>query len=82
MTQLTCSRSRSEGGAIIRLPWETWNSLSMRVNADSYLAIVVLDGSGYRQGAEQWLRGQAGNNRLRHVLDLGGFQRFASREEL
>ena len=54
----------------------------LSINADGYPGIVVLDGGGYSAGAEQWLKGQAGNNRLRHVLNLGDFQRFISRGEL
>ena len=54
----------------------------LSINADGYPAIVVLDGGGYRQGAKQWLRGQAGKNRLLYVFNLGDFQRYASRGEL
>ena len=54
----------------------------LSMNADGYPGIIVLDGGGYSVGAAQWLRGQAGNNRLRHVFSLGDFQRFVSRGQL
>ena len=45
-------------------------------------AVIVLDGGGFSDGAEQWLKSQAGRNRLKHVFTLGEFQRFASRGSL
>ena len=54
----------------------------LSINADSYPAISVLDGGGYTAGSAQWLRNQAGKNRLRDVFTLGDFQRFASRGQL
>lgn len=41
--------------------------------------IIILDGGGYAPGAEQWLRSQAGKNRLKHVFDQGEFHRFILR---
>lgn len=74
---IQCKWQASGGTTDEKYPFEV-----LSINADGYPAIVVLDGGGYRQGAEQWLRGQAGKNRLRHVFNLGDFQRFASRGEL
>ncbi len=74
---IQCKWQASSGSVEEKYPFEV-----LSLNADGYPAIIVLDGGGYSAGAEQWLRGQAGNNRLRHVFNLGDFQRFASRGEL
>src|SRR5690606_14452889 len=39
--------------------------------------IVLLDGGGYKQSAEIWLRGQVGNNLLK-VFNMGEFQKWAN----
>lgn len=41
--------------------------------------IILLDGSGYKKGAENWLRQQAGNGNLRHVFDMKEFATWANR---
>ncbi len=74
---IQCKWQASGGTVDEKFPFEV-----LSLNADGGPAIIVLDGGGYRRGAEQWLRGQAGNNRLIHVFSLGDFQRFASRGEL
>lgn len=40
--------------------------------------IVVLDGGGYRKGAEKWIRSQVGNNLL-HVFDMKEFQTWVNK---
>ena len=47
-----------------------------------YDTIIILDGGGYSDGAETWLKGQAGRNRLKHVFNQGDFQRFIARGNL
>ena len=44
--------------------------------------IIVLDGGGFSPGSEQWLRSQAGQNRLKHVFNLDEFQKFVMRGNL
>jgi hypothetical protein len=40
--------------------------------------IVLLDGGGYRKGAEKWLRGQSGNGNLKHVFSMAEFQKWVN----
>lgn len=40
--------------------------------------VIVLDGQGYKPGAEKWLRAQAGAGNLLHVFGLVEFQRWAN----
>ena len=35
--------------------------------------IVVLDGGGYKQGAERWIRSQVGHGNFRHVFNMPQF---------
>ena len=70
-------RQASSGSVEEKYPFEVLN-----IQLDGYPAIILLDGGGYTKGAEQWLKGQAGKNRLRHVFNLGDFQRFASTGQL
>lgn len=74
---IQCKWQASGGTVDQKYPFEV-----LSIMADGYPAIIVLDGGGYTAGSAQWLRSQAGKNRLRHVLTLGDFQRFASRGEL
>ena len=74
---IQCKWQASGGTVDQKYPFEV-----LSINADGYPAIIVLDGGGYTAGSAQWLRNQAGKNRLRHVFTLGDFQRFASRGEL
>lgn len=43
--------------------------------------IVVLDGGGYKFGAEQWLRRQV-DDKLIHVFNMMEFQRWSNSDEL
>ncbi len=43
--------------------------------------IVVLDGGGYKKGAEKWLREQA-DDKLIHVFNMMEFQKWSNSEEL
>lgn len=44
--------------------------------------IVVLDGGGYKKGAERWIRSQSGNNNLRHVFSMSEFATWANNGNL
>ena len=50
----------------------------MSIQLNEFETIIVLDGSGYSKGAGDWLRGQAGKNKLRHVLSYAELQKFQS----
>lgn len=71
---IQCKWQASGGSVDEKYPFEVLN-----INQGEYDTIIVLDGGGYSKGAATWLRGQAGNNRLKHVFSQGEFQRHASR---
>lgn len=74
---IQCKWQASPGSVDEKFPFEV---LSIQLN--EFDTIIVLDGGGYSDGAEQWLRGQAGKNKLRHVLNLGEVSRFHSQGRL
>ncbi len=74
---IQCKWQASGGTVDEKYPFEV-----LSIQQGGYPTIIVLDGDGYSKGAEQWLKGQAGKNLLRHVFDQGEFQRFVSRGEL
>jgi hypothetical protein len=43
-----------------------------------YKTILILDGGGYRKGAENWVRSQVGNNLL-HVFSMNEFQTWVNK---
>ena len=44
--------------------------------------IVLLDGGGYRAGAETWLRSQVGNSNLIHVFNMPQFAAWVNKDNL
>ena len=40
--------------------------------------ILVLDGGGYKQGAESWIRSQVGRGNFRHVFNMPEFATWAN----
>lgn len=74
---IQCKWQASQGTVEEKYPFEV-----ECINKDMIQTIIVLDGGGYSKGAEQWLRSQSGNGYLKHVFDLGQFQRFASKGKL
>jgi len=74
---IQCKWQASSGSVDEKFPFEV---LSIQMN--EFDTILVLDGGGYSTGAEQRLRGQAGKNKLRHVLSLGEISRFRSQGRL
>ncbi len=74
---IQCKWQASSGSVDEKFPFEV---LSIQLN--EFDTILVLDGGGYSAGAEQWLRGQAGKNKLRHVLSLGEISKFQSQGRL
>ena len=56
--------------------------LVLCIEASGYQSIIVLDGGGYSEGAEAWLRNQAGSKCLKHVFSMSEIQRFANEGRL
>ncbi len=74
---IQCKWQASPGSIDEKYPFEV---LSIQLN--EFSTIIVLDGGGYSKGAEQWIKGQAGKNKLLHVLNLGEISKFQSRGQL
>ncbi len=74
---IQCKWQASSGSVEEKYPFEVLN-----IQKDEYPTIIVLDGGGYSKGAEGWLKGQAGKNRLLHVFSFGEIQRFAAKGRL
>jgi len=74
---IQCKWQASGGSVDEKYPFEV---LSIQLN--QYDTIIILDGAGYSKGAEQWLKSQAGKNKLLYVHNQGAFQRFASQGRL
>lgn len=74
---IQCKWQASSGSVEEKYPFEVLN-----IQKDEYPTIIVLDGGGYSKGSENWLKGQAGKNRLLHVFSFGELQKFASKGKL
>ena len=44
--------------------------------------VLVLDGGGYKNGAELWIRAQVGHGNFRHVFDMADFRAWADEGNL
>jgi hypothetical protein len=44
--------------------------------------ILVLDGGGYKKGAERWIRSQSGNANLKHVFNMKEFATWVNKGNL
>jgi len=44
--------------------------------------ILILDGGGYKKGAEQWIRSQSGNGNLTHVFNMKEFTSWVNKGNL
>ena len=64
----------SAGSVDLKYPFEV-----LSINKNDYLTIIVLDGGGYSEGSEQWLKSQVGKSKVNYVVNQGGFARLASR---
>ena len=71
---IQCKWQASAGSVDEKYPYEV-----ACINHLSFPAIIVLAGDGYKVGAKEWLRAQAGCGNLKHVFDMGEFARFCSR---
>ena len=70
---IQCKWQSAKGSVEEKYPFEV---LSIRENP--YPTIIVLDGGGYTQAAEDWLRGQAKLHNLISVMNLGEITRYCS----
>lgn len=61
---------------------EKYPYLSLNIKQQSpYESIIVLDGHGYRNGAEKWLKEQVGA-RLRNVFNMSEFNKWVEKDGL
>ncbi len=67
---IQCKWQSTSGTTDEKLPFEV-----ECINQGRFPTIVVLDGSGYRDGAKQWLLGQR-NEKLIEVVDMHGITRL------
>ena len=63
----------STGTADQKYPFEV-----QTINRNLYSTIIVLDGQGYNQLAEKWLKSHAGKGKILRVVNQGEFARLAS----
>jgi hypothetical protein len=74
---IQCKWQARTGTVHEKFPYEV-----LSIAQSGYETIIVLDGGGFSKASQQWLKGQAGRNLLKHVFALGEFQRYISRGEL
>ena len=74
---IQCKWQKTSGSVEEKFPFEVQS-----ITQGEFETVIILDGGGYSTGAEQWLRSQAGRNRLRHVFSQREFEQFASRGSL
>ena len=70
---IQCKWQSSSGSVEQKYPFEV-----LSIKASGFETIIVLDGGGYSAGAENWLKAQAGKNKLLNVFNLGEIYRFQS----
>ena len=70
---IQCKWQASSGSVEEKYPFEV-----LSIGLNDFSTIIVLDGGGYSKGAEIWLKDQAGQNKLLHVLSLGEISKFHS----
>ena len=64
------SKWQQTGGSVDeKFPYLTLN-INMQYHSPT---IILLDGGGYKKGAERWLRSQSGNGNLRNVFSMKEF---------
>lgn len=74
---IQCKWQASRGSVEEKYPFEV-----LSIQQNEFETIIVLDGGGYSQGAELWLKSQVGTHKLRHVFSLGEVSRFHSQGRL
>jgi len=75
---IECKWQQSNGSVDEKYPFLVLN-ITMRYPCPS---LVLLDGSGYRAGAEKWLRKQSGNGNFLHVFSMAEFSKWANQGKI
>ena len=68
---------KSGGSVEAKFPF---NVLTIKMN--DFDTIIVLDGGGYTDGAEYWLRQQVGKDKLKHVFTQEQLEKFQNQGRL
>lgn len=76
-------------GLVIEAKWqqvggtvdEKYPYFVMNIWASEYQTILVLDGGGYREGAERWVRSMQRHNLL-HIFNMTEFQTWVNKDNL
>lgn len=76
-------------GLVIEAKWqqvagtvdEKYPYFVMNIFSSEYQTVLVLDGGGYRQGAERWVRSMQKHNLL-HVFNMAEFQTWVNQGNL
>ncbi len=76
-------------GLVIEAKWqqtsgtvdEKYPYFVMNIWASEYQTVIVLDGGGYRPGAEKWVRSMQRRN-LRHVFNMMEFQTWVNQSNI
>lgn len=58
---------------------EKYPYLVLNIHRYNFKTVLLLDGGGYKKGAETWVRDQAGRGNLLHVFNMAEFQAWANR---
>lgn len=74
---IQCKWQSSKGSVEEKYPYEV-----MSIDVGKFKTIIVLDGGGYSQNAEHWVKSQVGNGNLLHVMTLGEINNFQSMGKL
>ena len=74
---IECKWQSSGGSADQKYPYSV-----LSANLNPQPAIFVLEGDGYSPRSGDWLKSQAGKEKILHVMDQGEIARFASRGNL
>ncbi len=69
-TIIECKWQHGSGSVDEKYPFLVLNIEKSKIDT-----IIVLDGGGYREGAEKWLKSQVGGGYLIDVLNLGEFSK-------
>jgi hypothetical protein len=72
---IECKWQQSGGSVDEKFPYLVLN-ITMKYETPT---IILLDGNGYKKGAETWLRKEAGNGNLKHVFNMTEFSTWANK---
>ena len=70
---IECKWQQSGGSVEEKFPFVVLN-----IQRSGYETIVILDGGGYSDGSNQWLRSQSGNSSLKHVFNIKEFTKYVN----